>query len=217
MRKVILAWCFLAGLGLASMAKAGWQDTPDALGLAPMGDSLRMNGTPMVIRSFTSDMELDEVLRAVLSSWERPGAAPVQRNTLPTWIVLNQTVGDQHRSLQIRQKGAQVEGFVALTSPKLTRRPALTVRLPALVTALQVVDSVDAGKTSQQVMAVSRRSKDVTASAFEDSLKTEGWTRQLLKKNGDQVMLSANRGDEKFDALITQTRAGAVIMMNTIK
>jgi hypothetical protein len=213
--QVTLAALVLSGAGNARAN--GWQDTPDALQLQPIGDTLRMNGTPMAVRSFTSEMAMEDVLRQVQANWQRPGNGPVLRSALPTWTVLNQTVGNQHRSLQVRQKGNLIEGFVALTSPKETREPKLALRMPAQMTALQVVESLDNGKRSQQVVAVSHRSMDYTVSALEDALKAEGWTRHMLKKKGEQVALSANRGDEQFDALISNAEAGAMIMMNTIK
>ncbi len=217
MRKVKTLLLSALILGAAGAHANGWQDTPTALNLQPMGDSLRMNGTPMIIRSFSTDMPLDVVLRDVQSNWERPGSAPVKRTKLPTWTVLNQTVGDQHRSIQARQNGALVEGFVALTSPKATREPTLALRMPPQVTAMQVIDSTDNGKVSQQIVAVSRRSVDATAMALEASLKAEGWTRHLFKKHNGGIIVSANRGEQQFDANLSAQKSGALVMISTVK
>ena len=116
MRALMLASLALALCATASVHATGWQDMPDALRLQQMGDSLRMNGTPMTIRSFSTSMPLEDVLREVRGNWERPGSAAVKRTALPTWVVLNQAVGEQHRSIQVRQNGNLVEGFVALPS-----------------------------------------------------------------------------------------------------
>lgn len=211
---VLLALC----IPLGALAAEGWQDTPSSLVLEPVGDTLRMNGTPMTIRAFQSKEPLENLLRDVQASWERhPGRQPVVRTTMPNWIVLNQTVGKQHRSFQVREKSGAREGFIALTSPAETREPVLALRMPPLVLPMQVIDSVDQGRTSQQVVAVSRRSVDATATAFDAALKAEGWQRQVMKKQGNALRLSANRGGDQFDALLSSEKSGALVMINTIK
>jgi len=210
---LLLSACMLA----APARAANWQDLPDGLQLEKMGDSLRMNGTPMTVRAFHTAQPLETVLRDVQAAWERhPGKEEVKRTVLPGWTVLNQKVGDDHRSLQVRKNGEVVDGLVALTSPKQTREPKLAVRLAPQMTALQVIDSVDAGKVSQQITAVSRRSSDATASALETSLKAEGWTRHVFKKQGGAIVLSANKGEAQFDAVIMAQKAGALVMMNAV-
>lgn len=211
----------LAALLLAcapACAVAGWQDTPDTLRLEAVGDTLRMNGTPMAIRAFHGKQDVESLLRDVQASWERhPGHMPVTRTTMPNWTVLNQTVGEEHRSFQVRARGDGVEGFVALTSPAQTREPVLALRLPPLVLPMQVIDSVDQGRASQQVTAVSRRTVDATATALDAALKASGWQRQVMKKQGSALRLSANRGAEQFDAILSAQKTGALVLISTVK
>lgn len=195
-----------------------WQDLPDSLQLESMGDTLRMNGTPMSIRAFHSRQSAETLLREVQANWERdPGHEPVRRSSIPNWTVLNQAIGERHRSFQVREQDGSARGFVAVSSPKETRDPVLAVRLPAQVQAMQVIDSVDAGKVSQQVLAVSRRSVDATAAALGDALKAQSWDRPTVRKQGQAVRVSANRGGEQFDALLSGEKRGALIMMNTTR
>jgi len=219
-----LSFPVTAALVLALAAPAGaiaadnWQNLPGSLQLEPLGDSLRMNGTPMTIRAFQSREPAETLLREVQAAWERdPGHQPVRRTSIPNWTVLNQTVGERHRSFQVREEGGLSRGFVALTSPRDTREPRLALRLPPLVLPMQVVDSVDQGKVSQQVVAVSRRSVDATAAALEAALKAQRWERQSVQKQGAVVRLSANRGGEQFDAVLSAQKSGALVMINTVK
>lgn len=217
-----LSRCAGAALALAAslscVAAETWQDLPASLQLEPVGDSLRMNGTPMSIRAFRSRQAPEVLLREVQAAWERdPGHQPVQRATIPNWTVLNQTIGERHRSFQVRAEGGVSEGFVAVTSPRETREPKLVVRLPPLVQPMQVVDSVDQGKASQQIVAVSRRSVDATASALDEALKAQRWQRQSMKKQGDVVRLSANRGMEQFDAILSAQKSGSLVMINAVR
>jgi len=195
-----------------------WQDIPGSLELEPLGDSLRMNGTPMSIRAFRSRQTPDAILREVEANWALdPGRQPVHRNNIPNWTVLNQSIGDRHRSFQVREQNGISQGFVAVTSPRETREPILIVRLPTQVLPMQIIDSIDAGRVSQQVVAVSKRSVDVTAAAFGEALKAQRWTTSTLKKQGDLVRLSANRGSEQFDAVLSAQKSGALIMINTTR
>ena len=200
-------------------AQAGWQDVPDSLQLQAIGDSLIVNGIPMQVRAFTSDQPMETLLREVTKSWEAHiDHQPVERKVAGAWTVLNQTVGERHRSIQVRPSGPDsVEGFVALTSPKLARAPQLSFRLPAQVTAVSVIDSVDQGHVSQQVLAVSRRSPDATVAALEQMLKAEGWQRHVLRKENGAVRFSANKGEQQFDAHVSPQRAGSLLMINTLK
>lgn len=209
------------GLALAApgaIAAGSWQDLPGSLQMEPLGDSLRMNGTPMTIRAFQSREPAETLLREVQAAWEQdPGRQPVRRTSMSNWTVLNQAIGERHRSFQVREEGGQSRGFVAVTSPQETREPKLAVRLPPLVLPMQVVDSVDQGKVSQQVVAVSRRSVDATAVALDEALKAQRWVRQSMKKQGAVVRLSANRGPEQFDAVLSAQKSGALVMINTVR
>jgi hypothetical protein len=195
-----------------------WQDLPGSLELEPVGDSLRMNGTPMSIHAFRSRQSPEALLREVEASWEQhPNHQSVHRSSVPNWTVLNQAIGESHRSFKVREQDGITQGFVAVTSPKETREPTLLVRLPAQVQPMQVIDSIDTGRVSQQVIAVSQRSVDITAAAVGEALKAQHWTSSMLKKQGGLVRLSANRGGEQFDAVLSAQKEGALLMMNTTR
>jgi hypothetical protein len=203
---------------IAGPAQAGWQDMPDGIPLQPVGDDLQMNGTPMQIRAFVTPMPLGTVLREVQASWERASNhVAVKRAVNSPWTILNQTVGDQHRSLQVKQAGGMVQGFVAVSSPKLNRPTKLAVRLPSEMAAVSVIDSMDQGRASQQVIAVSRRSVDASASALEEALAADGWVRHAFKKMGKSVMFAANKGKQQFQVTLSGQQSGSIAMMNTIK
>lgn len=196
---------------------ANWQNTPDSLKLSSVGDTLRLNGTPMQIRAFTSSLPMEKLLNEVQHGWQLSHRSDVTRTRIPGWTVLNQTIGDEHRSFQVRGTSpTQLEGFVALTSPKMTREPKLAVRLPSDMTAVSIVDSVDDGKSSQQVIAVSPRSMDFSASAIEAQLRAAGWQRHVFKKSAGSIQFAANKGAQQFDATVSAQKQGALIMMSVL-
>lgn len=201
----------------ASVIGAQWQDIPEAIVLQTMGDRTVVNGIPMSVRAFNTRLPAEEVVQLVQSSWERnKDRTSVTRTSMPPWTVLNQTVGREHRSFQIKpDRHGGFEGFVALTSPEQAREPKPAIRLPAGMTALQIVDSVDNGRTSQQIIAVSNRSIDATAAALEASLTASGWQRHVMKKNAGTVVFAANRNGQEFDAILTAEKRGAMVMINT--
>lgn len=215
-RAALAATLALAALP-AGAAGAAWQDIPDSIVLQRMGDQMVVNGTPMSVRAFNTDMPAAQVVELVQSAWERnKDRTSVTRTSMPPWTILNQTVGKEHRSFQIRASAqGGFEGFVALTSPALARTPQPVIRLPAGMTALQIVDSVDNGRSSQQIIAVSTRTIEATSAALEENLKAAGWQRHVLKKDARTVVFAANRNGQEFDAILTAEKRGSMVLMNT--
>jgi len=198
---------------------ANWQDIPDTIALQHMGDSMVVNGIPMSVRAFNTNLPSEQVVQLVQNAWERnKDRTSVIRTSMPPWTILNQTVGKEHRSFQIRPgKKGGFEGFVALTSPELAREPRPAIRLPSGLTPVQIVDSVDNGRSSQQIIAVSTRSIEATSAALEANLKAAGWQRHVMKKDGNTVVFAANRNGREFDAILTAEARGAMVMMNTVE
>lgn len=199
-------------------AAGAWQDIPDSIVLQHMGDRLVVNGTPMSVRAFNTNLPAGQVVQQVQAAWERnKDRTSVTRTSMPPWTILNQTVGKEHRSFQIRPSSrGGYEGFVALTSPALAREPKPAIRLPAEVTPVQIVDSVDNGRISQQIVAVSTRTIDTTSAALEANLKAAGWERHVMKKDARTVVFAANRNGQEFDAILTAEKRGSMVMMNTV-
>jgi hypothetical protein len=205
----------LAGL-VAGPACAGWQAIPATLALQPVGETLVMNGIPMEIRAFASSLPLDAAVRQVQDAWQQPGSAQVMRTEMAGWVVLNQALGDEHRSFQVRQESpGVVRGYVALTSPKRGRPFKVAVPLPPDMTPVSVIDSIDNGRVSQQVIAISPRSADASAQSLEAALKAAGWERHVFKKGDNAIIFSANKGTRQFDATLSVEQRGAIVMMNT--
>ena len=197
----------------------GWQDTPDGLQLANVGQALRLNGTPMEIHAFTTAVPMETIISRMQESWSHNGKdrGEIQRSKVGAWIVLNQTLGNAHRSFQIRETSSgQLDGFVALTSPTLTREPKLALPLPSDMRTLSIIDSGDQGKLAQQVIAVSPRSINATADAMEAALKAKGWQRHARQEKDGSIMLSADRAGQQFDVVLQAQKRGALVMMNTV-
>ena len=201
---------------LAPPAGAAWQDIPDIISLQQMGDKMVVNGIPMTVRAFHTSIPAEQVVNMVQASWDRNrDRTSVTRTSMPPWTVLNQTIGTEHRSFQIKASvNGGYEGFVALTSPALAREPRPLIRLPPEVTPVQIIDSVDNGRNSQQIVAVSKRSMDATGAALEASLKAAGWERHVMKKNARTLVFAANRKGQEFDAILTAEKNGSMVMMN---
>lgn len=207
----------LAQFALSFGCQAGWLDTPDLLQLQGVGDQLRINGVPMEVRGFSTSLPVEDLLLQVQANWQMNNKNSVLRSKAASWTVLNQTVGDEHRSFQARDLGAgKTDGFVALTSPKKASDPKPAVSLPADLVPVSIIDSRDQGKVSQQVIAVSTRSIDATANSLEAALKAGGWQRHVRQKKDSTLIFSANKGDLEFDARLQSQSSGTLVMMNTI-
>jgi hypothetical protein len=217
-RRSSLAVLAVATVLTTSAAAAGWQGAPESLRLESVGEEMRVNGTPMLVRRFEASQSSDAVLKFIERDWSAtPGAAPVRHSRLGDWTVLNQDIGDRHRSVQVRETSpGSIEGLLAVTSPALHREPALSIRLPAALSMVSVVDSIDQGRAAQQIMASSRESRDNVGNALESALRTAGWSTPQRRKSPNAVLVSANRGDEELDAIVTVNSGGSMVIINIV-
>lgn len=203
---------------VSGTAMAGWQGAPESLRMQSVGDDIRVNGTPMSVRRFEADQPIEAVLGYFAHEWStEPSAQPVKRSQLGTWTVLNQNIGDRHRSVQVREQGpGTIEGLLAVTSPAMHREPVLAIRLPADFSIVSVVDSNDQGRAAQQIMAKSRQSLTNIENAIEAQLRSSGWSSPQRRKTATALMLSANRGDAQFDAVFNVKAGGAIGVFNVV-
>ncbi len=210
--------CVFLSIASMQLAYAGWQNTPDTLMLEPVGSEMRLNGTPMQIRTFSSGLPIETLLKQVEENWSRGASnGAVTRTKISNWTVLNQTVGDEHRSFQVRESApAQLLGYVALTSPARTVEPKLAFRLPAGMSAVSITESSDPGTVSQQVIVSSNRSIDSSADVLESALKIDGWVRYGKVKKDDSILFSANRGEKELDVTFQAQKNGALAMINVV-
>jgi len=209
----------VAGTVLATSAAAtGWQGAPESLRLESVGEEIRVNGTPMLVRHFESSQSAEAVLEYMERDWSAaPWSAPVHHSTLGDWSILNQDIGDRHRSVQVRETSpGSIEGLLAVTSPALHREPVLSIRLPAALSTVSVVDSVDQGRTAQQIMASSPQSCGNVGNALESVLRTSGWTTPQRRQSPRALLISTNRGDEQLDAIITVNGGGSMAVINIV-
>ncbi|AMP00718.1 hypothetical protein CAter282_2884 [Collimonas arenae] len=217
-RQGIALFVFLGATLFSNPAWSGWLDTPDSIDLQSVGDDVRFNGTPMSMRYFVSPSSTEEVIAQFKQAWERGHVrGSVVDSKLGSWAVLNQSLGDTHRSVQVRPApNGGVEGYVALTSPTLTREPQLRVRLPSDLQVVSVMESSDQGRGSQQVTAMSRRSLDGISMSMQNALRSAGWNIKVAKRDANSARLSADKGKQEFDAVLTAAQKGTAVMMNTV-
>ncbi len=208
-----------AGTLLATSAAAtGWQGAPESLRLESVGEEMRVNGTPMLVRHFEANQSADAVLEYMERDWSAaPSSAPIRHSTLGDWTILNQDIGDRHRSVQVRETSpGSIEGLLAVTSPALHREPVLSIRLPAGLSMVSVVDSIDQGRAAQQIMASSRQSSDNVGNGLESALRNAGWTTPQRRKTPNALLISTNRGDQELDAIITVNNGGSMAVINIV-
>jgi hypothetical protein len=217
-RRCVIALLSVGSLLSYATATAGWQGAPDMLRMESVGDEIRVNGTPMLVRRFEADQPVDAVLGFFAHEWaNEPAAKPVQQTQLGAWTVLNQDIGDRHRSVQVRELApGTIEGLVAVTSPALHREPVPAIRLPSDFAIVSVVDSIDQGRAAQQIMVSSHQSLSNIENAIEAQLRASGWSTPQHRKTANALLVSANRGDAQFDAVINSQAGGSIGIFNIV-
>jgi hypothetical protein len=217
-RSSVLGALASVALLMSATASAGWQGAPEILRMESVGDEIRVNGTPMLVRRFEASQPAGAVVAYFDHEWSNePSAQPVKHSKLGAWTVLNQDIGDRHRSVQVRELApGTIEGLLAVTSPVLHREPVLAVRLPLDFSIVSVVDSIDQGRAAQQIMARSHQSLTNIDHAIESELRTLGWSTPQRRKTANALLISANRGDAQFDAVINAKAGGSIGIFNIV-
>ena len=217
-RRYVLALLSVCASLVSVGAFAGWQGAPEILRMESVGEEVRVNGTPMSVRRFEASQPADAVLGYFAHEWSNePSAKPVKQTKLGAWTVLNQDIGDRHRSVQVRVLApGTIEGLVAVTSPALHHEPVLAVRLPLDCSIFSVVESIGQGRPAQQIMASSHQSLTNVGNALEAQLRTSGWSTPQQRKTANGLMISANRGDAQFDAIINTKGGGSIGVFNVV-
>jgi hypothetical protein len=185
------AFLFLAAMLVMSAAHASslqrqTQSLPD-VAAPPTGQaywiarSMRLNGLPMTLKSFSASGNADEVLNHYERELRRSSDQKTRRSQEAQWQVLSVMAPTYFITVRARNTARGAEGTIAV-SPRLSEAKASTrTQFPhpesARVTSLQQYD--DEGIEAEHISLISRRSVTIEAREFARLLSREGW--QLLR------------------------------------
>jgi len=142
--------------------------------------SMRLNGVPMTLKSFSSATQADEVLHHYERTLMRSDTK-TRRTHDGEWRVLSLLARDHYVTIRARNTLHGSNGTMTVTPPLAKLTPSQHSRFPrpptARVVSLQEYD--DEGIEAEHISLTSRRSVATEAHGFAAALARAGW--QLLR------------------------------------
>lgn len=190
-----------------------------------VSDDMRINGVPMRVQSFESKASRQEVQAFYTAHWRAGsgGQAPLAITAAGADTLLGKPHGPFYLMVRLRAaEGGGSQGTLSVSQIQgiEPRIDASGIPAPARsAQAVNVVESIDAGKRSKQVLWLSRDSAAAMAAAYHGSLARGGWklVQEQNALDGAQasVVRMYGRDRQQLDVAIGADTQRGVTVMNT--
>lgn len=190
-----------------------------------VSDDMRINGVPMRVQRFESEASTQEVIAHYQAHW-RVGPGPQSRLAV-TPAGDDTLLGQPHGPFYLMVKLRRADGGGSEGTLSVSRVQGIQARIDASgipapgrgAQAVNVVESIDAGKRSKQVLWLGKDSASAMAASYHASLLRGGWTL-LQEQNalgGPQaaVVRMYGRGRQQMDVAIGTDAERQLTVMNT--
>lgn len=160
--------------------------------------SMRLNGVPMTLKSFTSSTNADDVLHHYERTLRSRADMKTRRAHEGEWRVLAVMTDDYYATIRARNTPQGTDGLIIVTPPLADMKPKKRTRFPypdsAAVISLQEYE--DEGVEAEHISFVSRRSAAIEARAFAARLSQTGWQvlRNEATRTRDGYVIEAQKG-----------------------
>lgn len=196
-------------------------EPPPESKVAWVGKNMKLNGLPVQIQHFSSDLSQREVLDFYRARW---GGSSRQSGNLSTWDVIGTEFGNFSLRVQVRPanpRGSQ--GFIAVTmlpSDNAPSKPGGDFPRLGGSKVLTDVESLGEGKLAKLLILSNRFSVTSNVSYYETAMSKQGWARNTNaggpQPGGRAYEMSFDRGDEELNIIINKTAQGTAITANMV-
>ncbi len=196
-------------------------EPPPESKVAWVGKNMKLNGLPVQIQHFSSDLSQREVLDFYRARW---GSTSRQSGHLSSWNVIGTQFGNFSLRVQVRPanpRGSQ--GFIAVSMLPSGNAPSkLGGDFPRLggSKVLTDVESMSEGKLAKLLILSNRFSVASNVSYYETAMSKQGWTRNTNyggpQAGGRAYEMSFQRGDKELNIIINKMSQGTTITANIV-
>lgn len=217
----------LLAIGLAWLSPANASTTWPAIEPPPeskvawVGKNMKLNGLPVQIQHFSSDLSQREVLDFYRARW---GRASQQSASLSSWNVIGTQTGNFSLRVQVRPaspRGSQ--GFIAVTmlpSDQTPSEPGGDFPRLGGSRVLSDIESIDEGRLAKLLILSNRFSVASNVSYYETAMSKQGWIQNTdyggPQPGGRAHEMSFRRGDKELNIIISETSQGTAITANIV-
>lgn len=207
-----------------ALSVVGWMPGPQSLAVDWQVARIRVNGTPLELRSGEFAIAQPTLVGAVAARWlwsggKRPHAVVSQTTLAAGHTVLGRQRGPLHETVTLRASGpGRTQVLVAVNDLGARARvPArLPVALPVGQRLLQVIEHGDGRAAPRTFTLESDKEPQIALSQWRRSLTAAGWSLRSAGPAGAGPRawaLWADRGHERIDAAFSPGPDGARIVL----
>ncbi|MGR9091520.1 MAG: hypothetical protein ACU85U_13160 [Gammaproteobacteria bacterium] len=221
--------CLLASvlLALAQVAVARQPEFPmtDDMRIARLGDSLRVNGNDVNVRTFTSTESAQEIVDFYREEWgEDKNAEPgyTVNNLKQPWTIIARIEDDYLMTVQVQPSDNEgSKGMLAISRlPDRNRAPKLGEGFPSMggSDVINEVVSKDPGQTGRTMMVGNRHDMATNVDFYRNRYSTGGWSVDMDRSLGGIMHVLAVRKSRRRVNLVISAGpdGGTLIVANEV-
>jgi hypothetical protein len=210
-----------AALAQSSLPRELQLALPEGSSVERLGDSMVVNGRPMVIDHVTTPRPPSEVLRHYRKALNEHSSGKIVENKLGGDQILARKIGEHFVTVRVRAVPGGASDVWVMTTPMVP--PAASnalpshLALPAGSRVLSNVETVDGGRRAHTVIATAEAAVSATEDFLKRTLGERGFTLVTSDVSGNEPsrrVLLFQRGSEDVMVTIADGPAGRTMVMN---
>lgn len=221
----LLAGVFVLGaLGnLPAWAKTPEIPLPDDARVARLGQTMRVNGNDVVVRTFTTKEATPDVVNFYREEWGEQNGEPgyTVMNLKEPWILITRIEDDYLMTVQVRPTADDgTEGLLGISQlPDRHRPPKLGEGFPTVGDSeiLNEVVSRDPGQSGRTMWLRNKHDLRTNIDFYRDRYRSQGWALDIDRSVGGMMhVLAARKGRNRVNLVLSETKGGSQIVVNEV-
>jgi hypothetical protein len=210
-------------LVIAPLAMAGPPKFPltDDMRVARLGDSLRVNGNDVNVRTFTSTESAQEIVDFYREEWgEEKNSEPgyTVNNLKQPWTLITRIEDDYLLTVQVQESDNDgSKGMLAVSRlPDRNRAPKLGEGFPSMggSDVINEVVSKDPGQTGRTMMVGNKHDMATNVDFYRNRYNTEGWSVDMDRSLGGIMhVLAVRKSRRRVNLVISEGPDGGTLIV----
>lgn len=209
---------------LPAYAKKPEIPLPDDARVARLGQSMRVNGNDVVVRTFTTKEATEDVVNFYREEWGEQNGEPgyTIMNLKEPWVLITRIEDDYLMTVQVRPTADDgTEGLLGLSRlPDRPRPPKLGEGFPTVGGSeiLNEVVSRDPGQSGRTMWVRNKHDLRTNIDFYRDRYQSQGWALDIDRSVGGMMhVLAARKGRNRVNLVLSETKDnGSQIVVNEV-
>ena len=210
-------------LTVAHTAVAGPPEFPltDDMRVVRLGDSLRVNGNDVNVRTFTSTESAQEIVDFYREEWgeeKNPEPGYTVNNLKQPWTLITRIEDDYLMTVQVQPSDNEgSKGMLAVSRlPDRNRAPKLGEGFPSMggSDVINEVVSKDPGQSGRTMMVGNKHDMATNVDFYRDRYRTGGWSVDMDRSLGGIMhVLAVRKSRRRVNLVISEGPDGGTLIV----